>query len=496
MPRKTLHIIPLNFSAVLLCCFLAAFSLMGCKKMVEVDSPSNALTSDNVYTNDATAAAVLSGIYSTLANFSPVRGITFNSISLVSGLASDELDLYGGSANANAILVQFYQNKLNPGLSTSAGVSLWSDIYSKLYVVNLALERLRNSTSLTPAVKDQLMGEGVFLRGLFYMYLVNLYGDVPLSTSSDYRVTSALSRTPKDQVFQQVITDLKEAQNLLGDNYVSVNAKTITTERLRPNKWAATALLARAYLYTGQWTEAETLATAIINNKSKYDTVSLDNVFLKNSKEAIWQLQPVNLGWNTEDARVFILPVTGPTGNSSVEGYPVYLSNQLVSIFESNDQRKTAWVKNIMVGTGATSATYSYPYKYRSAELNAPVTEYLMILRLAEQFLIRAEARTQLNKISEAKSDLNVIRQRASLANTSTNDKATLLNEILKERRVEFFTEWGHRWIDLKRTGNIDMVMNLVAPNKGTTWNSNWQWWPIPLYDINQNPNLKQNPGY
>ncbi|MBS1524864.1 MAG: RagB/SusD family nutrient uptake outer membrane protein, partial [Bacteroidetes bacterium] len=257
----------------------------------------------------------------------------------------------------------------------------------------------------------------------------------------------------------------------------------------RPNKWAATALLARAYLYTGDWQDAQKQATAIISNTSEYGLSSLNTTFLKNSSEAIWQLQPVNLGWNTPDAQIFILRSTGPNGST----YPVYLSSSLVSAFEKGDQRRTNWIDSVAVN----NTIYYYPYKYKSATLNAPVTEYTMVLRLGEQYLIRAEAEANNNDVTDALNDLNLIRNRAGLSNYSgPTDENSVLAGILHERQVELFTEWGNRWLDLKRTKNINAVMTAVASAKGTTWNVDWQLYPIPLYDITQDPNIIQNPGY
>src|SRR5580704_17978239 len=109
-----------------------------CKKLVEVPAPATALTSDNVYNNDATAAAVLTGIYTEIASESATGGEGINSISLTSGLSADELTLYGGSANSNVVLPLFYQNKLSPGLQTEQVGPIWSDFYAKLYTVNIA----------------------------------------------------------------------------------------------------------------------------------------------------------------------------------------------------------------------------------------------------------------------------------------------------------------------------------------------------------------------
>ncbi len=104
--------------------------------------------------------------------------------------------------------------------------------------------------------------------------------------------------------------------------------------------------------------------------------LSLNDVFLANSSEAIWQLQPVNEGYNTEDARVFMLPETGP--DNSILSHPVYLSDVLMSDFEITDQRQLNWIKNVVVGTD----TFYFPFKYKSSNYGDPVTEYLMVLRV------------------------------------------------------------------------------------------------------------------
>ena len=116
-----------------------------------------------------------------------------------------------------------------------------------------------------------------------------------------------------------------------------------------------------------------------------------------------------------------------------------------------------------------------------------------MVLRLAELYLIRAEARTQQNNFSDAESDLNAIRNRAGLPNTTANDRATLLTAIEQERRIELFAEWGHRWLDLKRTNRADTILNTFkAPN----WQVTDVLFPIPASQIDINGLLTQNPGY
>jgi hypothetical protein len=164
----------------------------------------------------------------------------------------------------------------------------------------------------------------------------------------------------------------------------------------------------------------------------------------------------------------------------------------LLNSFEANDKRKTAWLGSVM----AFGNIYYFPYKYKSSNAPGTATEYLMIMRLAEQYLIRAEARANLSKIAEGLSDLNTIRTRAGLPDTTTNNPTQLLNLIYHERQVELFTELGQRWFDLKRTNTANTVMNFVTPLKGGTWQATDQLYPVPVADISMNPNLVQNPGY
>lgn len=471
---------------------------VGCKKFVEIPAPPNLVADANVYSNDATAIAVLTGIYTDMSKpffGSGIGSLTgLGSISLLAGLSADELTLFSGVSAAN--YQAFYRNALAISGAESLGAEYWSPLYNYLYRCNAAIEGLSSSesNSLTPVIGQQLLGEAKFLRAFFYFYLVNLYGDVPLAISTDYKVNSQLHRTPVSQVYQQIIADLKDAQSLLSTDFLNATLLKTTTDRLRPTKWTATALLARAYLFSGNWAKAEEQATTLINQAALFSLTPLNDAFLKNSNEAIWQLQPVTMGHNTEDGWIFILPASGPSDIAGSSVYPAYLSPQLLNSFEAGDQRELNWIDSVTVD----ATTFYHPYKYKSATYDAPVSEFLMVLRLAEQYLIRAEARAQQGNITGAQSDLNAVRARAGLSPTTAGDKETLLAAILQERQVELFTEWGHRWLDLKRTNKIDTVMGIVTPQKanGSSWQSYQQLYPLPLQDLNRSPNLMQNTGY
>jgi hypothetical protein len=486
--------IDILLSPAILIVLISLFPVTGCKKFVQVNTPSTSINQDNVFKSDATAIAAVTAIYSNFGNEGNISG-RFG-ISCLSGLAADELTLAGAVSDNK--LIAYYRNQLRSTQTEDYGTDLWGGgvgepLYYRIFKCNAAIEGLLQSETLTPAVKNQLLGESRFLRAFSYFYLAGFYGDVPLCLTTNPNITARLPRTVKQKVYEQVVNDLKEAQELLSPHFLDASLSKSTSERLRPTKWAATALLARTYLYAGQYEAAEAEAAKLISNSSQFSLVPITDVFLKNSTESIWQVQPIQPGLNTIDAYFFVLPSSGPNANS----HPVYLSPQQLDAFEPGDGRRKpgAWVDSVIVG----GTTYYYPAKYRAVTTSgATFTEYLVMFRLAEQYLIRAEARAKLNNIQGAQDDLNVVRSRAGLPNTAANDEPSILAAILKERQAELFTEFGQRWLDLKRTGNIDQVMTHVTPLKGNTagWKSYQQLYPVPMKEIQMNPNLVQNPGY
>lgn len=474
---------------IMLVLSILVYSVSGCKKFVSVSPPVTSTTGSSVYYSDGTAIGVLTGLYATMSTGGIFTGI--NGLSLYCGLSADEFELFPGVPTTDNKF-HYFTNSLYTNLNgASAGSESWSPLYNYIFLANSAIEGLTNGSDLTEAVKLQLLGEAKFLRAFYYFYLVNMFGDIPLILTTDYKLNTQFSRTPKGEVYDQIIKDLKDAKELLAPKYLDGTLLKTSNERIRPIRAAASALLARVYLYYKDWLHAEFEATEVINNTSLFSLVDLNETFLKNSKEVIWQLQPVNSGWNTEDAKVFIIPSSGLNASD----YPVSLSSYLLNSFEPNDVRKMNWIDSIMIN--ATS--YFYPYKYKSASQGSPVSEYLVVLRLAEQYLIRAEAKAQLGNPIGAIADLDAIRLRAGLTPYSgSNILTSLLSAILRERQVELFSEWGHRWFDLKRMGSVDFVMSSVTPLKasGAAWQSFQQLYPLPINEIQKDKNLVQNTGY
>ena len=200
---------------------------------------------------------------------------------------------------------------------------------------------------------------------------------------------------------------------------------------------------------------------------------------MKSSAETIWQL--ANDVTNTSEAAQFI-----PYSPQTIPNFAI--TSFLLSAFEPGDQRLIKWISSDTVDNNV----YSYPFKYKDRNYQ-PVTEFYVVLRLAEQYLIRAEARAQQGNIEGAIEDINMIRSRAGLSNISATNKDSILPDIFHERQVELFCEWGHRWCDLKRTGTVNEILGV---RKAPYWQATDTVYPLPAVELVNNPFLKQNPGY
>jgi hypothetical protein len=437
-----------------------------CKKYVALDTPPNSVSTANAFSDSSTATSVVLGIYSGIASSfgnNSTNGVVFNIIKY-GAMSADE-----GYYLTNASFDDFKNNTLAAG---NAANSLWNGVYTRIARTNYAVEGLSESNTLSASVKNQLLGEAKFMRAWLYFNLINYFGDVPLVLTTNAIQEGLRSRTPVAEVYTQIVKDLSEAKSLITTNYPS-------TERARINKNVVSAFLARVYFYQQNWAAAESEATAVISSGAYSIVTDLSKVFLNNSNETIWQ---ISLAGTSTPATImgseFIPASTIPT---------FVLYDTLANTFEANDQRKANWTKPITY----LSKTYYYPYKYK---LRSTTTgnEYPVMIRLAEMYLIRAEARANQNNISGAQSDLNVVRNRAGLPNTTATTQAQLLAALEHERWVELFTESGDRWFNLKRLNKATAVLSLIKP----AWQPFQQLYPIPQQDRNANPNLADNPGY
>lgn len=441
--------------------------ITSCTKLIEIpENPKNQLVAGRVFSDSSNIIAAVSGVYSNFATASSYAQFASGLITINTGLAADELVVGPNAFGAT----EFYNNAVAPDNSTIR--SMWADAYKNIFQINLCIEGITGTTAISAKLKAQLISELKVDRALYYYHMINLWGAVPIVTSTDYKITQKAGRSPVSDVLSFIVSDLTDALQGLTTDYPSSGRK-------RPNLYVAQALLSKVYLYLGQYQNALTSASSVIASPL-YQLEPLSTVFLSVSKEAIWQLPANGTYQQTPEGAAFI-----PFSSDYQPDYT--LSPQLLSAFEPNDPRLGTWTGINTVG----GTDYYYPYKYKNNSPDQTPLEDYMILRLADIYLVRAEAFAQLDKFPEALADLNKIRDRAEdRSDISTTVKTDLIKAILHERQVELFCEWGNRWIDLKRTETIDAVLSAAKPS----WKSNAALFPIPVNEIQANPNLYPNP--
>lgn len=444
---------------------LVAVFVSSCDNYVDIAISPNKLSTEDAFSSDASATSVVLALYSYYNTTSSLPYFSF-----LGGLSADELQYTGSTAE----MQEFAQASVTTTNSTLKNY-LWVYPYAVISEANQAISGITNSAAITAATKKQLLGEAKFFRAYYYFNLVNYLGDVPLSLNASVLENAYLARSPKDSVYAQIINDLKDAQSLLPATYT-------TTLRTRVNQYAADALLARVYLYTKDYANAEAEATKVITATDvTYTMAALSAAFINTSSETILQFA-TTYGYSFYGSNY---------RTSSATAVPTYvLYPKFINSFEAGDQRKVSWIDSV-----TSSGTKYYKinkYKLVTANSTAVGNEYTVILRLAEQYLIRAEARAQLNtNIAGAAADLNTVRTRAGLPNTAATAQASLLAAIASERKVELVGE-NHRWFDLKRTGTADAVISALK----STWKSTSVLYPVPASEILLNTNLTQNSGY
>ncbi|GAA6769478.1 RagB/SusD family nutrient uptake outer membrane protein [Flavobacterium sp. CGRL2] len=221
---------------------MAALLSVSCNDLVEIDPPKTEVLDTDVFKTDANANSALVGMYSSMITDANILNVGFGA-----SLSADETD----PVNANDFMyLNFGTNDLT---STDFGAAnYWERIYKIIYQTNSIIDNSTKSTGMSPAGKSSIIAEAKFTRALNYFYLVNMFGPVPLAVTSDAKVNMALPRASTAEVYAQIVSDLTDAETNLPSDYSSYGGK-----RDRPNKSAASALLAKVYLYTGDYVNAE-----------------------------------------------------------------------------------------------------------------------------------------------------------------------------------------------------------------------------------------------
>lgn len=438
---------------------------VSCEKILEVELPDNQMLSETVFSDTQTANAVLSGLYAGLWESSPVTG---DQSGRLLGLYTDDLTYYAVSAT-NGLPELSNNTQIDSNQFVS---SFWNAAYQKIYVSNSILEGLEEAHNIPAPDKARIKGEALVIRSLLFFYVQQVYGDIPYPVTTNYMINQSISKTPSAEVLMRIESDLKEAIELLSDTYRH-------NERIYINKKAAQLLLGKVQMQQMKWADAEATLKTVVQSPLYQFQNDISKVFVKNSSHIIWQLRPKNNGDAVREATIYYFVNVAPTSMA--------LSPSLVSSFQNGDLRKQYWMGTVTVGGN----TWYRAEKYKARSANS--TENSIVFRLEEAYLLLAEALTQQNKMAEAILFINPIRQRAGqpLLGSSVTQQQ-LLEEILNENRKEFFTEMGHRFLDLKRAGKLNQLQQ-TKPN----WKDKHKVWPLPQKELLLNSNLNpQNVGY
>ncbi len=432
--------------------------ISSCDDYLEV-KPKDALsTTDEVIVDKASIESSLRGLYSALGD-GGYYGTSFQSIGYLSG---DNIQWTGSQSQVQ----EFINHKVNAENATIS--SAWNAIYRTINRANniIAAAPNVNDATLTAALKNQYLGEAYFIRGLAYFDLARTWGGVPIITSPTTKAgeNADVPKSSVAQTYAQAVNDLNAAEPLLPE----------TTDRHRVTKKTVWALKSRYYLYQQDFPNAELYATNVIND-SRYKLVKPYNTFFasnaRGTDESVFEIfyngttevnahrnqwQPQTNGgtrqWAPNETIINLLNDPAVGGNRST------------LVAKDNQNR---WYGNLYYRTPASDPSY--------------------IIRIAELYLIRAEARAKQDKLAEAISDLNAVRDRAGLEGTTATTKEEILQAIEDERRIEFAFE-AHRWFDLVRTGRAEEVLNISEPFRLVM--------PIPAEQILVDDAIEQNEGY
>lgn len=450
--------------------FIALSTLVSCKKLIEIPvNPPTNITRQQVFADSATTITAVAGVYS----YTPGGGIPYSD-----GVFTAATSLSGHEVSSSGDEAQFYNYTVTP-INDDVN-SLWTAPYSEIYQVNDVLDGITNNSNLSASLVKQITGEMKVVRAFCYFNMVNLFGGVPLVTTTDYTTNAQLPKVSAAAIYTQILTDLNDAVKKLPVTYPSAG-------HVRANLYTAVALQAKVHLYQGNWRAAYNEADSVITKGGFSLETDLNHVFLDASQEAVWQVPIENQYQGSGDANKFV-----PYSSGSTPSYVV--TDSLLNQFEPGDLRLTNWL-----GVNVINGQHIYyPAKYKDRLPTTPATAFMM-LRFAEMYLIRAEAAAQLNDLGRALTDVNTIRIRAGLG-ASTADatsQTAVLAAVRKERRTELCFESGSRWFDLNRTSTDEKYPSSGQVDKVLTgWQPNFALYPVAQAQLQLNSHLIQNPGY
>jgi tetratricopeptide (TPR) repeat protein len=478
---------------------LLVLVLGSCKKYLD-RAPLDSINTANFFKTAEDAEAAINGAYQPL-QWPKLYNIRIWSTDIWAGNS-----VVGAGGGTDGIETQDISNFVT-ATDNAAALDIWRGPAPGILRCNLVLKNVPG-IDMDGTQKNRILGEAYFLRAHYYFILVRLFGDVPLITEPVTAEDNLRpSRTPKEQVYNQIIDDLKKAIDLLPASYTGANIG-------RATKGAATGMLAKVYLTLGNYTEAVTYCKQVTALGYELNANYADNFnpATENSKESLFEVQYYGKTsysfWDNENQASWASTFMGPRNADFVGGGYGWNqpSDEFVGQYEPGDNRKDKTIlyegcpafdgkdfKASYSTTGYNVRKFLVPKSispdYDTNPLNWPV------LRYADVLLMEAEALCELNQLNEAVVPLNEVRHRAGLDPQAVTTQADLREKIRKERRIELAFE-GHRWFDLIRYDNGQYAQQFFHSIGKTNFAPKHLLLPIPQREIDANPNLTQNPGY
>jgi hypothetical protein len=501
---------------------ITTFGLAGtsCKKwLVQTDNDPSNLSPNNYYTLPGHADAAIAAAYAQTRFIGNGAGIFANNFSMLemptgtarteTGQNTDLNNLLGLSYNGDNVFV----------------ANWWNGLYSVIAQANLVLDKVPG-IKMDDAQKKKVLGEAQFLRGWSYFYLVRLYGDVPLYTTSILSSTDPMvyaGRTPKDSVYIQVVNDLKAAE-ASGLPWTDVSG--------RASLGAVKSLLAEVYLTmagypmnkgAAYYQLAADKAKEVITsgNFSLFaDYKSLHDESKENMGEQIFEIQYL-AGVADNPNQGVLLPNFKDVSAYGTEIGSTVPTVQFYNSFEPGDKRtidrEGFFYTHYWDGGSGVLKDLGAPYIYKHFDTLANGTPTKpgtaksglnwLNLRYAQVLLTYAEAQNEVAGPTQSALDaVKLIRDRAGLTTAAlgTFSQASFREAIWRERWHELCYE-GVTWFDMVRlkkaynetTNSFDNFVGHKLPESGATLADKHLLFPLPTLEMQNNPNLRpQNPGY
>lgn len=507
-------------------------SLFGCDDFL-VEEPLNQISTEFFYQNDNDALAALTGAYAQLKSNNGYYRQQFLS-NMYAGSDQGPSSWQHGDFRRGTVV------NTNPML-----IRTWIEIYAAIKDANNVIFNVPEIEDIDEELKLRIVGEAKFLRALHYFNLVRCFGEVPLRTVPMLPKEEGLPVSPTEDIYAVIIDDLLYASAHTWGFNETRNGYTNNIGRV--TKASAHALLSKVYLQIAS--SKRTAGEGVLGNANYlgmplsvgeyyqlakdhadfaiqepgYNLVSTLEEWVNlfdanngNNAEMLFEIQGSSLAeQGTAVSNLFSPQLAGLSGggwggvnriinnftNLNIDKFDPRFQNSIIHEYQDqtrsyvlNDQ-SNGYIRTFL-SDGSPNGTLNFVFTSKYIDRVA-TTEYTSqqnwhVIRLADVYLMRAEALAEINQNpSLAEQDINTLRQRVGMENFSSAGMSMedFRNFILRERGVELLAE-GQRFFDITRMGKYDELCRNAYGNTDGQRDETTYRWPIPLIEVAANPNI------